>query len=408
MNNIFYNYIDRLLPSCFFCLEEKVKTLLAQGDVSSSHSIDAEQCLFPDNYVVIPIENAVLPFYLTCIDRKYTFLLIDRHLKDVYCITKKLKVFLMRFRKPMDRQEISEHIQTYHDRVFLRESIAQGFLLPQRESCELPPSVISYNFPKSLYTVVEVLAQSTYSISYHVRSRTGQDLFLKQLRLIDPDQRKHFQKEISIIKRLQDSQNILKLICFDIESMYYVTEYIQGRNLEVCYHAMNFSEKIDIIKRIIAVIANLHSRNIVHGDLHLAQFIISDTGILKLIDYEMLGDITSKHVFPYMGATFEYIEPESLSTNPFVLIQKEDINFKAEVYRLGVLIYTIIYETPPFYEITWKMLCESILHESPTFVKTDNKGHRIPDWIIELIKKCLHKDPNQRYASVCEIENFGV
>lgn len=109
-----------------------------------------------------------------------------------------------------------------------------------------------------------------------------------------------------------------------------------------------------------------------------------------------------------MGATFEYIEPESLSTNPFVLIQKEDINFKAEVYRLGVLIYTIIYETPPFYEITWKMLCEAILHENPTFVKTDNKGHRIPDWIIELIKKCLHKDPNQRYASVCEIDNFGV
>ena len=62
MNNIFYNHIDRLLPSCFFCLEEKVKTLLAQGDVSSPHSIDAEQCLFPDNYVVIPIENAVLPF----------------------------------------------------------------------------------------------------------------------------------------------------------------------------------------------------------------------------------------------------------------------------------------------------------------------------------------------------------
>lgn len=79
MNNIFYNYIDRLLPSCFFCLEEKVKTLLTQGDVSSPHSIDAEQCPFPDNYVVIPIENAVLPFYLTCIDRKYTFLLIDRH-----------------------------------------------------------------------------------------------------------------------------------------------------------------------------------------------------------------------------------------------------------------------------------------------------------------------------------------
>ena len=393
IKDIFYNSIDRMLPSCYFCLQQTAKTLL-KVEPSLADNLDDDCFYFPNQYAILSIKQAIIPIYQSCINSKYNFLLIDRILKNVFFITKELKSYLTQYRKPRNIQDVIKINQNSYKMLFFQGLFAQGFLLKHNHTAPIDDF-------KSQFKLVRLLANNNSNKSYLVQNKRGQILYLKQLLKRGTNYRAHFVKEIEIIKNLQDCGCVLKLIDYNIESMYYVTEYVQGTNLEDFYLVMQFQEKISLIKQIINIMSILHSRNIIHGDIHLGQFILSDTDSLKLIDYETLGVAVEKQIFPYMGATFEYIEPESLSENPFKLLQKEDMNFKAEVYRIGVLVYTLIYKIPPFYEISWKMLCNSKLQDTIVFNVTDNEGNHIPSWLIALMKKCLYKNPKLRFSSAC-------
>lgn len=403
IKDIFYDSIDRMLPSCYFCLHQTAKGLLNTESLLTDELLADDSFYFPNHYAILSIKQAIIPIYQSCINSKYRFLLIDRNLKNIFFITKKLKDYLMLYRKPRDILYVIEINQDNCKMLFFQGLLVQGFLLRHGFS-EAKHNPID-NL-ESQFKLVRLLANNNSNRSYLVQNKNGQILYLKQLLQMGTVYKAHFVKEISIIKKLQDCRYVLKLIDYDMESMYYVTEYVQGVNLEDFYLGMQFEEKISLIKRIIDIMSILHSRNIVHGDIHLGQFILSDTGSLKLIDYETLGVVVEKQIFPYMGATFEYIEPESLSKDPFKLLQKEDMNFKAEIYRIGVLIYTLIYKIPPFYEISWKLLCNSKLHDAVVFETTDNEGNHIPTWLVTLMKKCLYKNPKQRFSSACEIQCF--
>lgn len=337
IKSIFYDSIDRMLPSCYFCLRQIGKDLLKVEPLFADDLLADDCFYFPSHYAILSIKQAIIPIYQSCINSKYRFLLIDRNLKNIFFITKKLKDYLMLYRKPRDILDVIEINQDNCKMLFFQGLLVQGFLLRYGFS-EAKHNPID-NL-ESQFKLVRLLANNNSNRSYLVQNKNGQILYLKQLLQMGTVYKAHFIKEISIIKKLQDCGYVLKLIDYDIESMYYVTEYVQGVNLEDFYLGMQFEEKISLIKRIIEIMSILHSRNIVHGDIHLGQFILSDTDSLKLIDYETLGVVVEKQIFPYMGATFEYIEPESLSKDPFKLLQKEDMNFKAEIYRIGVLIYT--------------------------------------------------------------------
>lgn len=399
----FYDSIDRMLPSCYFCLQQTGKALLKVERLLADDLLDDDCFYFPNQYAILSIKQAVIPMYQSCINSKYKFLLIDRNLKNIFFITKKLKDYLMLYREPRKVQDIKEINDNCCKMLLFQGSLTQGFLLRYGRSED---EKFPFDDLKSQFKLIRLLASNNSNKSYLVQDKSGKILYLKQLLQMGTDYKAHFVKEIGIITKLQDCGCVLKLIDYDIESMYYVTEYVQGINLEEFYRDMQFEEKISLIKRIIDIMSILHSRNIIHGDIHLGQFILSETEDLKLIDYETLGVVSEKQIFPYMGATFEYIEPESLSKNPFKLLQKEDMNLKAEVYRIGVLVYTLIYKIPPFYEISWKMLCASKLHDSVVFRATDNEGNLVPSWLISLMKKCLYKNPKQRFASACEMQSF--
>lgn len=104
-----------------------------------------------------------------------------------------------------------------------------------------------------------------------------------------------------------------------------------------------------------------------------------------------------------MAATFEYIEPESVRKNPFRFIEINEYSFRAEIYRLGVLIYMLIYEVLPFCEMTWKSLCNSILTEEVICCNKDKNGNIIPKKLLYIMRVCLNKNKDKRFSSACEI-----
>lgn len=403
----FNQSIDRILPSCFFCLKKKTKDVLL-NKIKKSFFLNAN-CYYLPNYIhIVPLAEGVKKEFIDYIDRKYEYLLVDSLLKNIFCITADMKIYLSFFldcRKKVDIISINTTAK-YCD--FFKNLVCYEFIkyndgnFHKRKRVLEKEVLCKYGFSK-----VALISQNENCSSYVVCREDGKQMFLKRMRLNDTTHKNDFARLILTMKKLENIPYFLKLLDYNMESLYYVTEYVDSITLEdLLRKGITLPEKIIIIKKIISALSFMHSQNIIHGDLHLGQFLVSNDGKIKLIDYEMMTDISTPHNALYMGATFEYIEPESLCLDPFILICKEDINFKAEIYRIGVLIYSIIYEIPPFYELTWKQLCRSKLEDEISFSEKDNSDELISLSLIKVMKGCLSRNPDLRFSSAKKIKSI--
>ena len=186
-----------------------------------------------------------------------------------------------------------------------------------------------------------------------------------------------------------------------------VTEYIQGVDLNVYLinNELSLTNKILTIKQILEILSTLHTNNIIHGDVHLGQFRITPDKDVKLLDLELAVDLSEKcKNIEVAGGSFEYLEPEAIVHDPFNFLILNNLNKKAEIYRIGVLIYYIIYDEFPFLELTWKQLFLAKTTQSPDFPAKTKTQEEIPFSIIKIMEKCLSSNPNDRYNSCDEIE----
>jgi hypothetical protein len=146
---------------------------------------------------------------------------------------------------------------------------------------------------------------------------------------------------------------------------------------------------------------------------------IIDFGIAKAVDQSL----TEKTLFTSYGnmiGTPEYMSPEQAE------MSGQDIDTRADVYSLGVLMYELLTSTTPFGH--WKKkgihkICEAICNEEPELASTRvnnladtvkeisrNRGTDIRslkqilrgdmDWILT---KCMSKNRNDRYESAADL-----
>ncbi len=124
-------------------------------------------------------------------------------------------------------------------------------------------------------------------------------------------------------------------------------------------------------KRVLISICNaleiLHKNNIVHRDIKPENIIISDSGDVVLIDFNISRQITNKPKDTIVMGTVGYASPEQLGINA--------TDSRSDIYAMGVLLNVML---------TGK-------HPSETVVK--GKAGKI-------VKKCTDISPDNRYQSV--------
>lgn len=404
----FVESIDRVLPSCTFCFEDEVTTLLKTG----SEYYHLPECLensyyLPCYFHLLPAKGNIKEIFAEHLDNRYQYLFIDSLYKNIFCITSGLKTYIEQFRFSRNRKEVFAMNNTSEYIDYFVNLVNNGFLhMYNTSDMSEFRHITSFEekYHQIGYTDIIQLGRSEYSCTFSVKGDYGRRYFLKQLLYNDIEQENILSNEICIIQKLNNPVFLPRLIYFDVKSLFYVTEYIEGNNLEdYLKNNLLLKEKIRIIKAVVSICSYLHSRNIIHGDLHLGQFIITGDKSLKLTDFDLMVDLSSSNNPPVLGGTFEYLEPESISPDPFNLIYRDNRNIQAEIYRLGVLIYSILYNIPPFYELTWKQLFLAKLNDTLSFAKTDTFGENIPDLLLEVMEKSLNKYPEHRFSFASEI-----
>ncbi|KAK4244396.1 hypothetical protein C7999DRAFT_43938 [Corynascus novoguineensis] len=142
---------------------------------------------------------------------------------------------------------------------------------------------------------------------------------------------------------------------------------------------MEEQECRSIFVQVARAIHHLHTKAlVVHRDIKDENVILDGEGRIKLIDFGSAAYIKSGPFDVFVG-TIDYAAPEVLAGKPYG--GKEQ-----DVWALGILLYTIIYKENPFYSI------DEIMDRDLRVPYT------ISDESIDLIRKMLNRDVQQRYT----------
>lgn len=258
------------------------------------------------------------------------------------------------------------------------------------------------------YECLELLGQGGMSEVYKAKHKlldkvVAVKFLSKQLYSLDSFAAR-FAQEARISSRLSH-RNIVAVSDFGLTADgggYLVMEYAEGPSLAETLAKsgrLNESEYLSIFRQLGDALFYSHSKNIIHRDIKPANVILTtdDNGdcVVKLVDFGLAKLLTENGPsFTLNGQILGspiYMSPEQC--------QGLELDPRSDIYSLGCLMYEAIAGYPPFRGSspfdTFRMHVQDKAPDLPEHICSDR--------FRKILKKCLQKRREDRYASIAEL-----
>ena len=208
--------------------------------------------------------------------------------------------------------------------------------------------------------------------------------------------RKYFMREIKMAASLSHP-NIVHIYDMGQEEdiPYYSMEYIEGLPLTAHMPAgqpiSNQEFVLTTIDQLCAALEHAHSKGMIHRDIKPDNVLVSSEGTCKLLDFglaRVLDDGFGEN--SVLAGTPYYMAPEQ--------IDGSEVDHRADIYALGVIIFRMFTGHLPFTE--GNIFVAHALEPVPD-PRQFNPG--LNDEVVDVIYRCMEKDPADRYANCTEI-----
>lgn len=163
---------------------------------------------------------------------------------------------------------------------------------------------------------------------------------------------------------LMDHPNIARLLDAGTTaegSPFFVMELVKGLPLtDFCdVHKLSIPERLNLFTRICSAVQHAHQKGIIHRDLKPSNILVEshdgkpvpkviDFGLAKATTGLQLSDHTLFTAFGSVMGTPQYMAPEQASFNAV------DVDTRADIYALGVILYELLTGTTPLTRETVK------------------------------------------------------
>ncbi len=164
--------------------------------------------------------------------------------------------------------------------------------------------------------------------------------------------------------------------------------------------------------RLAAALAHAHSHDILHRDIKPANVLVGADCQPQLADFNIscskLDGVTPA---AYFGGTLAYMSPEQLEAyNPAHERRPDEIDGRADVYSLGMLLWELLTRTRPFGDLAmptdWSLALAAMTayrHEGLPDADRARVPAGCPGAVAEVLLKCLEPNPVDRYQSAGEL-----
>jgi serine/threonine-protein kinase len=217
--------------------------------------------------------------------------------------------------------------------------------------------------------------------------------------LNDEEFKQRFLVEARLVGKLSH-QNLIKV--FDVGKhdwkYYFSMEFVEGETLEELIERegpLDVLRAADITIQILRAIKYLSRYDIVHCDIKPSNILLTKDGIAKLGDFGFVKsnlEIAETEEGSVLG-TPDYISPEQA-------MGEKNIDFRADIYSLGVTLYHMVAKKPPYEGSVSTVMRKHIKGELPS-PKLHNPN--VPDALCRIIERMCAKKPEDRFQTCDEL-----
>jgi serine/threonine protein kinase/Tol biopolymer transport system component len=189
---------------------------------------------------------------------------------------------------------------------------------------------------------------------------------------------------------------------YDVGPNYLVMELCEGETLAARLKRgkLSIEDTLRYGEQIADALAAAHAKGIVHRDLKPGNIMLTKAGA-KLLDF---GLAKRAHAADTNSASTDFTGPGVLlGTIPYMApeqIEGKEADARTDIFAFGAVMYEMLTGARPFTGGTTASLMASILEHEPAPLPAS-----YPHALKRLVKRCLIKDPEQRWQSALDLKN---
>ena len=235
------------------------------------------------------------------------------------------------------------------------------------------------------YNTNNVVGKGAFSTVYlGVSLLNGEPVAIKVINLgsLTMDTYQKLQNEIAILKSLPAHPNVVKVftVLQTVHNVYIVTEHCERK-----LSKNDNNNMVSVTLGLIDGLRHLYNHNVVHRDLK-PDNVLMKNGVPKIIDLGFATTVSgpSEYMTEPLGTPL-YMAPE--------ILDRQFYTSKSDVWSLGVMLYELVFKTDPYNALHIEDLKRKIKTSVPVGLQGNSN-----DSVVNLIKKCLVVDSNQRVS----------
>ena len=270
----------------------------------------------------------------------------------------------------------------------------------------------------SHFEILEKLGEGGMGEVYKARD-THLDRFVA-LKILPPDkvtdaERRHrFAQEARAASALSHP-NIVTIYDIDnAEGVYFIAmEYVAGKTLDrlIGRRGLPLETALGYSVQIADALSRAHGASIVHRDLKPANVMVTEDGLVKILDFGLAkllepaqpGDAATltagPSVAPVTGegkivGTVAYMSPEQAQGKP--------VDARSDIFSFGSMFFEMLTGRRPFTGDTAMAILAAILNHEPAPVS--DSGMPLPAQVERVVARCLRKDPARRWQTMSDLK----
>jgi serine/threonine protein kinase len=189
---------------------------------------------------------------------------------------------------------------------------------------------------------------------------------------------------------------------YDVGPDYLVMEYIEGAPIK---GPLPIDQALKLAAKIADALDDAHRKGIVHRDLKPGNILLTKSGV-KLLDFGLAktspvakaADETVTRALTQEGSivgTLQYMAPEQL--------QGKDTDARSDIFSFGCMLYEVLTGRRAFNGSDSASIIAAILKDEPAPLTAPEPV--IPPTLDRLVRKCLAKDPDDRWQSARDLRD---
>ncbi|MBK5292533.1 MAG: serine/threonine-protein kinase, partial [Acidobacteriia bacterium] len=263
------------------------------------------------------------------------------------------------------------------------------------------------------YRIVEKLGEGGMGVVYKARdAHLGRYAALKLLlpdKVADPERKRRFVQEAKAASSL-NHPNIVTI--YDIASEdgidFIAMEFVPGKTLDqlIPRKGMRLNEVLQYAVQMADALAAAHEAGIVHRDLKPGNVMVSDKGLVKVVDFGLAKlmeprlpvsaatvtlESAPKTVEGAIVGTVAYMSPEQTEGKP--------VDARSDIFSFGSMLYEMVTGQRPFRRGSTESTLAAIQHEEPPALDVNS-----PHDLDVLITRCLRKASERRWQAMADLK----